>query len=81
MILKIASGVARTPGAYYEFAPLSSGATLTIYAALGILAGPFFPETREAGRNLLAWAEVEQRSASLVAACLLAFLLVGVALI
>lgn len=81
LILKIASGVSRTPGAYHEFAPLSTGATLTIYAGMGLLAGPFFPDVREVARKLVEWADVEQQAAGVVAACLLAVMLAGVVLI
>lgn len=81
LILLIAAGISRTPGAYYEFAPLSTAATMTIYAGLGVLAGPFFPDARETGRKLLEWADAEQRAAGIVAACLLAVLFAGVVLI
>lgn len=80
LILMIAAGISRTPGAYHEFAPLSTAATMTIYAVLGLLAGPFFPDARETGRRILEWADAEQQAAGIVAVCLMAVLFAGVVL-
>lgn len=81
LILWISMTVARFPGGYHEFAPLSSGATLLIYAALAVLAGPFFPETRALGRKASAWIGAEPRIAMMSASVFLMVIVLGVLMV
>ena len=81
LILLIAAIFSAAPLGHWTFAPLSSGATASLYGALAIATALLLPEGRLARRRVAAWAQAEPLPAvgaglATLAVCALALIVV-----